>query len=112
MGDHNIEKMITFNETRLTVAIGDIIIYEGLSFNLSQKPRLNKVLGLARNVSKYYQPPNRNLISKDLLGVKYDQNIKRNLSLIQKYFDILGLLFLGYSTTISIIPLFNILISG
>ena len=68
MGDNNTQKMITYNETRLIVAIDDLIISGGLSFNLSQKPRLEKVLGLARNVSKCYQPPNRNLISKDILG--------------------------------------------
>ena len=48
------------NETRLTVAIAELIISEGLSFILSHKPRFKKVLDLARNVSKCYQPPNRN----------------------------------------------------
>ena len=52
MGDHNIQKMMTSNEARLTVEISDIIISEGLSFNKSQKPRFKKVLDLARNVSK------------------------------------------------------------
>ena len=75
---------MTSNETHITVAIADLIIYEGLSFNLSQKPRFKKVLELARTVSKCYQPPNRNLISKDLLYVIHDQNMERNLSLIEK----------------------------
>ena len=74
--------MMTSNETRLKVAITDLIIYGGLSFNLSQKPRFKNVLELARTVSKCYQPPNRNLISKDLLDVIHDQNMERNLSLI------------------------------
>ena len=72
------------NETRLTVAIADINISEGLSFNLSQKPRFKKVLELARTVSKCYQPPNRKLISKYVLGVIHDHNMERNLSLIEK----------------------------
>ena len=63
MGDNNTQKMMTSNETHLTFAIADLIISEGLSFNLSQKPRFKKVIDLARNVSKYYQPPNRKLIS-------------------------------------------------
>ena len=84
MGDSNTQKMMTSNETRLTVAIADLIISEGLSFNLSQKPRFKKVLELARTVSKCYQPPNRKLISKDLLDVVHDQNMERNLSLIEK----------------------------
>ena len=36
MGYNNTQKMMTSNETRLTVAIADLIISEGLSFNLSQ----------------------------------------------------------------------------
>ena len=32
MGDNNTQKMMTSNETRLTVAIIDLIISEGLSF--------------------------------------------------------------------------------
>ena len=69
--------MMNSNETRLIVAIADIIISEGLSFNISHKPRFKKVLELARTVSKCYKPPNRNLISKDLLDVIHDQNMER-----------------------------------
>ena len=36
--DGNSQKSITSNETCLTIAISDIIIPEGLSFNISQKP--------------------------------------------------------------------------
>ena len=84
MGDNNTQKMMTSNETRLKFSIADLIIYEGLSFNISQKPRFKKVLELARTVSKCYQPPNKKLISKDLLDVIHDQNMERNLSLIEK----------------------------
>ena len=75
-GYNNTQKMMTSNETLLTVAIADLIISEGLSFNLSQKPRFKKVLELARTVSKCYQAPNRKLISKDLLDVIHDQNME------------------------------------
>ena len=74
--------MMTSKETRLTVAIADLIISEGLSFYLSQKPRFKKLLEVARTVSKCYQPPNRKLISKDLLGIIHDQDMESNLSLI------------------------------
>ena len=67
MGDNNTQKMKTSNETHLTVAIADLIISEGISFNISKKPRLNRVLDLARTVSKSYHPPNRKLIYKDFL---------------------------------------------
>ena len=104
--------MMTSNETRLTVAIADLIISEGLSFNLSQRSRFKKVLELARYASKCYQPPNRKLISKDLLDVIHNQNMERNLSLIEKGSDNFGLLFLEDGATISRVPLLNILASG
>ena len=112
MGDNNTQKMMTYNETRLTVSISDLIIPEGLSFKLSQKPRLKKLLDLARNVSKCYQPPNRNIISKDILDVSHDRNTERNLILIKKESDIFVLLFLGDGATVSRIPLLKILVSG
>ena len=112
MDDYNIHKLMTSNKTRLAIAITDIIISEGISFNISQKPTFEKVLYLARNVSKFYQPPNRNIISKDLLDVIHDQNTERNLISIQKESDIFGLLFVGDSATISKIPLLNIFVPG
>ena len=108
MGDNNTQKMMTSNETCLTFAIADLIISEGLSFNLAQKPRFKKVLELAKYASIRYQPPNRKLISNDLLDVIYDQNTERNLSLIEKESEIFGLLFLGDGATISRVPLLNI----
>ena len=93
MGDNNTQKMMTYNETCLTVSIADIIISEGLYFNISQKPRFKKVLDLDITVSKCYQPPNRKLISKDILDIIHDQNMERKLSLIKKESDLFGLLF-------------------
>ena len=59
MWDHNTHKIMTSNETHLTVAIADLIISGGLYFNIAQKLRFKKLLDLARNVSKRYQIPNR-----------------------------------------------------
>ena len=112
MGDNTTYKMMTSKETRLTVAITDIIIYESLSFNPYHKPRFKKVLDFSRTVSKSYQPPNRKLIYKDILDVIHDQNIERNLILIKKGSDIFGLSFIGAGDTISRIPLLNILVLG
>ena len=64
MRDNNTQKMMTSNETRLTVAIADIIISEGLYFNPAQKHRFKKLLDLARIASKNYQPLNRKMILK------------------------------------------------
>ena len=82
--DGNSQKMITSNDTRLTIAIADLIIPEVLPFNLDQKPRFEKVLELSRNVLKTYIPPNSKLISKELLDVIHEQNMKRNLAMIKK----------------------------
>ena len=65
---HNHEIMSS-NETHLTVTIADLIISEGLYFNLDQKPRLKKLLDLSRNISNIYNPPKRNIILKDVLYV-------------------------------------------
>ena len=91
MGDHNTQKVMTSNEILLAVTISDLIISKGLSFNLAQKPRFKKVPVLARNVTKGYQPPNRILISKNFLEKIHDQNMEKNLSLINKKSDIVGL---------------------
>ena len=95
MGDNNTQKMMTSNETHLTVAITDLNIYEGLYFNISQKPRLKKVLDLKKKCVKKLSTSKHKFISKDILCVTYDHNMERNLSLILKESDIFRLLFLG-----------------
>ena len=49
--------MLSSSKTGLSVSIADLIIAEGLSFKLSQKPRWRKVLDFASNVSKAYNLP-------------------------------------------------------
>ena len=84
MGYNNTQNIMTSNETHFTVAIDNLIISEGISFNISQKPRFKNLLNLSRTVSNSYQPPNRVLISKDILYVIHDHNMESNLSLILK----------------------------
>ena len=74
----NSQKLITSNDNCLTIAISDLIISEGLYFNLDQKPRFKKLLELSRNVLKTYIPPKRKLIPKELFDVIHEQNMKRN----------------------------------
>ena len=104
--------MISSSKTRLTTAIADFIIYEDMSFNLDKKPRFKKFLHSARNLSKVYHPPNIKLISKDLIDVIHDQNMKRNLTIIKKESYFLGLFFIGDGATMFITPFLNILVSG
>ena len=63
--------------------MADLVISEDIYFNLAQKHRFKKVLDLAINVSKDYQPPNINIRSKYILDVIHEQNMERNLSLIR-----------------------------
>ena len=72
-----LKKLITSNYTRITILIAYFIISEGLPSNFAQKTRFKKVLDLSRNFSKTYIPPNRNIISKELLDVIHEQNIKK-----------------------------------
>ena len=60
-----LKKIITSNENCLTIAITDIIISEGLSFNIAQKPKFKKVLGLSRNVSNTYSSQKKYHIQKN-----------------------------------------------
>ena len=77
-----LKNQLLYNDIRITIVISDLIISEGIYFNLSQKPRLDKVLELSRNISKTYITPNRNLISKELLDAILEHNTKRNLAII------------------------------
>ena len=70
--DNFFQKSITSNETYLTIAIYDLIIYEGLSFNLAQKPIFKNILELARNVLRDYNPLNIKLVSKYFVGVIHE----------------------------------------
>ena len=88
-----------------------IIISEGLSFNIFQKPRFNKSLDLSRNVSNNYISPNRNIISKERLDVIHEHNMKSNLFMIKKEAETFGRLFLEYGNTILICTLLNVLAS-
>ena len=108
--DGNSQKnKITSNETRLTIAVSDVIISEGLSLNIYQNKIFKKVLEFSRNVSKTYIRPDRKIISKELLDVIHEHNTKSNLAMIKKEADIFGLLFLGDGATISRFTLLNIL---
>ena len=62
--DKNSQKLITSNETNLTISTADINISEGLYFIIYKKPRSKKILDLEMNVFKTYIPPNRNMTPK------------------------------------------------
>ena len=67
---------------------------------------------LSRNISEPYIPPNRKLVSKELLDFIHEQIMKINLAMLIKEAEIFGLIFLGDGTTISRCPLLKILCSA
>ena len=93
--DSHYQKMITSNKTQLTIVIAYLTIYEGISLNIAQKNRFDKVLELAQTKSKDYISSNRKLIFKELLDLIDEQNTQMNLTVIQNEAEIFGLLFLS-----------------
>ena len=93
--DSHYQKMITSNKTQLTIVIAYLTIYEGISLNIAQKNRFDKVLELAQTKSKDYISSNRKLIFKELLDLVDEQNMQMNLTVIQNEAEIFGLVFLG-----------------
>ena len=98
--DSNDQELISSNDTCLKISIADIIISEGLPFNIYRKLIFKKALELSRNVPKTYIPPNINTIPKEPLDVIHGQNTKSNSATIKKEAEIFGLLFLGDVSTI------------
>ena len=64
--------MFSPNDTRLTVAIYDLIIYEGLDLNLALKTWFKKLLDLEIIIPKGYNPTNRKIVYNYPLDFIYD----------------------------------------
>ena len=60
-----------------------VLLYQIYCPLILLKTQVQKVLDLERDLSKGYNPPNRKLISRDILDVIHEQNMKRNLSMIR-----------------------------
>jgi hypothetical protein len=99
-------------ESRLTMAIGDMIHSCGLPFHLASNPKFRKVICLARGVGAAYRPPGRNQVATELLDLNYDSYLRRNEVLLKKEVDIFGLSYYGDGATVKKKPLINILASG
>ena len=69
-------------------------------------------MDFVRNLSTFYNPPDRNFVAKYLLDFIHEHNMKMNLYVISKEADLFGLLLLWYSATIYRSTLLNILVSG
>lgn len=99
-------------ETKLTMAIADMIHSCGLSFSLGSEPKFRLVLQIAKTVSSGYIPPQRKDIGGKLLDLNYDTYMKRNMEKLLQDIDTFGVCFYGDGATVKKMPLINVLASG
>ena len=99
-------------ESKLTMAIADLIHSLGLPFSLSSERKFRHVLSLARAAGSTYVPPHRNLVAGELLDLNYEQYLKRNINWLKMDIDDFGLTYYGDGATIKKTPFINILASG
>ena len=111
MGDYNKYKMMTSNYTRLTVVISDIIISEGLSFNIHQKPMFKKVLYLEKMCQRL-STSKQNYYIQGYHGCNSLSEHGKEIEFDKKTSDVFELLFLDDGANISRIALLKIFVSG
>lgn len=104
--------MESYAESQLTMAIADLIHSCGLPFSLASHHKFQRVLTLAKNVPKSFQPPCRNKVSGELLDLNYQLYKQRMMELLEKDADIFGLTYFGDGATVKKAPLINILASS
>ena len=94
------------NNSKLTTAIGDWIHADGLSFNIGESKRFAKMLNVARTVGDDYKPPNRALVSNELLTINFDRTMTTNKEMLtnQRKFGYTGM---GDGATVGGMPLSN-----
>ena len=97
------------NNSKLTVAICNMIYADGLPFSFIQSRRLAEVLRLAKLVDSTYCVPTRNAVSGELLELSYQSAWEVNKQLLISEGETFGISMLGDGATISKMPLINIL---
>jgi hypothetical protein len=99
-------------DAKLTMAIADLIHSCGLPFSLASHHKFQRVLQLAKHVSKKYHPPGRNKVAGELLDLNYQLYKKQMCEKLLKEADVYGLAFFGDGATVRKTPLINILASS
>ena len=78
-------------ESKLTMAIADLIHSCGLPFSLASHHKFQLVLSQAKFASKEYVPPGRNKVAGELLDLNYEQYLKKNINMLEKDANVFGL---------------------
>ena len=97
------------NNSRLTMAIADLIHSDGLAFSICESARFKKVLKLAATVEKDFVPPHRKDVAGRLLKLNYETRMKSNKQLLLADAETYGLQFIGDGATIKRMPFLNVL---
>lgn len=100
------------NATKLTSAIAEFVFCKGLSFSSTEGEHFLQILKLSRLVGPLYRPPNRRLLSNDLLQMSYDCRMDKYMTDLAVDADVYGLTLFGDGATVHGMPLMNILASG
>ncbi len=100
------------NETRLTVAIADMIHSLGLSFSLTDELLFQRVITLAKSVPTSYKTPTRQAVGGSLLQLNYNTRLEKSYASLQTNAEVYGLCLYGDGATVKKMPLINILASG
>ena len=97
----------------LDTAIADMVICDGLNFNLGEKVRFMNVLKAAKKVNlQHYTPPNGARIGGELLDISHQTIMDTNRENLLLEANTYGIMFLGDGATIRKIPLTNMLAMG
>ena len=99
-------------DSQLTMAIADLIHSCGLPFSLACHHKFQRVLALAKSVSKNYVPPGRNKVAGELLDLNYQLYKKKMGEMLLKEANVYGVTFFGDGATVKKSPLINILASS
>ena len=109
---YNNGQMHESSTNKIDVAIAKLIHARTLPFDLADDPLFHKMITLIRNSSSKYVPPNRNIISGELLESIYKTQRDETRGLLLESAKTFGLAIFGDGATITKVPLMNILAAG
>jgi hypothetical protein len=110
--EHEEEKIVKNSGAKVNADIADMIHAHGMSFSLSESPRFQRMLRLAKFAPPRYEPPRWKLVGERLLAVNFKEYHDRILERLALQARTLGLSLLGDGATVKRMPLVNMLSAG
>jgi hypothetical protein len=100
------------NSSKLTSAIAEFVFSKGLPFSVTEGDHFQQILRLCRLVPPSYRPPQRKVLSNELLQLCYDNRMAKYMTDLDIDAEVYGLSLFGDGATVHGMPLMNILASG